>query len=159
MKVLNIHKRTFNQPKEKLGELLEALSTKNDKIWPYEKWPAMRFKKGLKEGSKGGHGPIRYTIEKFVPNEHIQFKFYKPNGFNGVHRFEISELGNNKTELKHTIKMDVVGFGIFNWIIAIKPLHNALLDDALNKVENHFLSNSPKTEWNIWVKILRKLLK
>jgi len=159
MKVLNIHKRIINQPKEKVSELLGTLSTKNDKIWPYEKWPAMKFQKGLVEGANGGHGPIRYSLEKYEPRKFIQFAFSKPMGFNGIHKFEILELENGKTELKHTIDMDVVGKGLLVWIIAIRPLHNALLEDALDKVENQYLKEKRKTEWTIWVKILRKILK
>jgi len=159
MKILNIHKREFNQSKEKLGKLLHSLSNKDDEIWPYENWPSMKFKDGLKKGSKGGHGQIRYTIEKYIQNEFIQFKFTSPKGFNGVHNFKINELENEKTELKHTIEMSIVGTDILNWIFIIKPLHNALLRDALDKVENQFKSNNSKTEWSFWVKTLRKLLK
>jgi len=159
MKILNIHKRTFNQSKEKIGELLNSLSSKEDKIWPFENWPSMRFRDGLKVGAEGGHGPIRYIIEKYIPYEFIQFKFTKPKGFNGIHRFEINELEDGKTELKHIIKMNISGIGILNWIFAIKPLHNALLCDALDKVENHFEPNKLKTEWTVWVKLLRELLK
>jgi len=50
LKVLNIHKRTINQPKYKLEEILKTLSTDNDLIWPNEKWPAMKFKGGIKVG-------------------------------------------------------------------------------------------------------------
>jgi len=157
MKVLNIHKRVINQPKEKVSELLETLSAKNDKIWPYEKWPAMKFRKGLVESADGGHWPIRYLIEKYELKEFIQFKFSKPIGFNGIHKFEILELENGKTELKHTIDMDAVGKGLLIWVIAIRPLHNALLEDALDKVENQYLTEKRKTKWTIWVKILRKI--
>jgi hypothetical protein len=159
LKVINIHKRILNQPKEKVSELLETLSTDNDRIWPFENWPAMKFKGGLKEGAKGGHGPIRYSIEKYKPNNLIQFKFSRPTGFHGIHKFEILDLGNGKTELKHTIEMDAVGKDLLTWIIAICSLHNALLEDALDKVENQFLTNKKKTEWNIWVKIMRKIMK
>jgi len=48
-------------------ELLNTLSTDNDKIWPKEKWPAMKFKGGINIGAKGGHGPIRYSVEKYNP--------------------------------------------------------------------------------------------
>ena len=41
MKVINIHKRIINQPNDQISCLLDTLSTKEDKIWPYEKWPAM----------------------------------------------------------------------------------------------------------------------
>ncbi len=99
MKVLNIHKRTLNYPKSKVTELLKTLSTENDKIWPKENWPEMKFKDGIQVGAKGGHGPIRYSVEKYNPNEIIQFRFSKPNGFNGIHKFEINELSNEKTEI------------------------------------------------------------
>ncbi|MEP1488870.1 MAG: hypothetical protein ABJK28_10620 [Algibacter sp.] len=49
----------------------------------------MKFKNGIKIGAQGGHGLIRYTVEKYNPNEIIQFRFSKPNGFHGIHKFEI----------------------------------------------------------------------
>ena len=156
MKVLNIHKRTINQPKDKVTELLKTLSTENDRIWPKEKWPEMKFKEGIQIGAKGGHGPIRYTTEKYNPNEIIQFRFLKPNGFNGIHKFEIKELDKEKTEIKHTIDMNTEGKGTLIWTFAICSLHNALIEDGFDKLENNFSDNRKSTEWNIWVKFLRK---
>ncbi len=159
MKVINIHRRIINQPKDKVAELLGTLATENDGIWPYEQWPAMRFRDGLVEGARGGHGPIQYSIEKYIPHKLIQFRFIKPAGFNGIHKFEIMEGEKGKTELRHTIDMDVSGADLFLWSLAIRPLHNALLEDALDKAENRFLTERRKTEWPVWVKILRKMLK
>ena len=155
MKVLNIHKRTINQPKIKVAELLKTLSTENDRIWPKEKWPEMKFKGGINIGAKGGHGPIRYSVEKYNPNEIIEFRFSKPNGFNGIHKFEINELTNEKTEIKHTISMNTVGRGTLIWILAIRSLHNALIEDGFDKLENNFSENIKSTKWNFWVKFLR----
>ena len=159
MKVINIHKRIINQSKTKVSDLLETLSAKEDKIWPFEKWPKLMLKIGLKEGSSGGHGPIRYTVIKYIPNKLIQFEFSKPKGFNGSHRFEITELDMDKAEIKHTIEMNTSGIGLLTWAIAVRWLHNALIEDAFDKVENQFSNNSKKTEWNFRVKFLRKILK
>ena len=156
MKVLNIHTRIINQPKSKVTELLKTLSTENDKIWPKEKWPEIKFKDGIQVGSKGGHGPIRYSVEKYNPSEIIQFRFSKPNGFNGIHKFEINELSNEKTEIKHTIDMNTEGKGTLIWTFAIRSLHNALIEDGFDKLENNFLENRKLTKWNRWVKFLRK---
>ena len=156
MKVLNIHKRTLNQPKSEITELLKTLSTENDKIWPKEKWPEMKFKDGIKVGAKGGHGPIRYTVEKYIPSKIIQFRFSKPNGFNGVHKFEINELTNEKTEIKHTIDMNTEGKRTLIWIFAIRSLHNALIEDGFDNIENNFSDKQKSTKWSIWVKFLRK---
>lgn len=158
MKVLNIHKRTLNQPKNKVSELLKTLSTEDDMIWPKEKWPKMKFSKGIKVGVKGGHGPIRYSVEKYDLDKIIQFRFYKPTGFNGIHKFEIEETGINRTEIKHTIDMKVQGKGIFVWVFAIRSLHNALIEDAFDKIENYLSGKKKSTQWNLWTKFLRKQL-
>ncbi len=156
MKVLNIHKRILNHPKSKVTELTKTLSTENDRIWPNEKWPKMKFKEGIQVGAKGGHGPIRYSVEKYNPSEIIQFRFSKPSGFNGIHKLEITELTDKKTEIKHTIEMNTVGKGTLIWILAVRSLHNALIEDGFDKLENNLTENRKLTEWNFWVKFLRK---
>tara|TARA_R110000868_G_scaffold166151_1_gene400088 strand:+ start:5817 stop:6311 length:495 start_codon:yes stop_codon:yes gene_type:complete len=158
LKVLNIHKRTIHQPKSKVSELLKTLSTENDLIGPKENWPEMKFKDGIQVGAKGGHGPIRYTVEKYDPNEIIQFRFSKPIGFNGIHKFEIRELSDKQTELKHTIDMNTEGKATLKWLFVIRSLHNALLEDGFDKLENIFSNEKRHSEWNIWVKMIRKQL-
>ena len=118
----------------------------------------MKFKDGLKVGAKGGHGPIRYTIEIFHPGEIIQFRFDKPQGFNGVHRFEIIELDSQNTFLKHSIDMKTNLRATLIWYITIKWLHDALIEDLLDRVENHYNNSKKRTKWSLWVKFLRKIL-
>ncbi len=158
MKVINIHKRVLNQPRSRITELLETLATDDDKIWPKEKWPTMKFKDGIKIGSKGGHGPIKYCIERYNPSEIIEFRFLKPHGFNGIHKFELTELTKEKTEIKHTIDMYTSGKGTLLWILGIKSLHNALIEDGFDKLENNFVEHQKSTKWNFWVRFLRKQL-
>lgn len=156
MKVINIHSRIINQPINKIAELFETLSTETDKIWPKEKWPEMKFKDHIKVGAKGGHGPIKYAVEKYKPNKIIQFRFSKPIGFNGIHKFEINELADEKTEIKHTVDMNTVGKGTLIWILAIRSLHNSLIEDGFDKLENNFSQNKQSSKWNFWVKFIRK---
>ena len=159
MKVINIHERIIDQPKEKVSALIETLASTNDKVWPMDKWPPMKLDHGLQAGSKGGHGPVRYFIDKYDRGELIQFNFTKPQGFNGNHRFEISEPSQNQTLLKHTIDMNTSGSAIFTWALAIRWLHNALIEDAFDKIENHFSKIKKRTPWSVWVKFLRGVLR
>ncbi len=159
MKITNIHKRVILQPKDKISQILDSLSSKDDQLWPNEQWPPMIFKKGLSEGAVGGHGPIKYSIQKYVPGNSIEFQFFKPDGFKGIHRFNITEIDPEKTEIKHTIEMSLSSKGILTWYIAIKWLHDALLEDCLDKVESHFLPEPKSTKWNFLVCMLRKILK
>lgn len=116
----------------------------------------MEFQGGIKVGAKGGHGPIRYSVDKYNPSEIIQFRFSKPNGFNGIHKFEINELTNEKTEIVHTVDMNTVGKGTLLWVLAIRSLHNALIEDGLDKLENNFSEDKKSSKWNFWVRLIRK---
>lgn len=158
MKVLNIHTRKIRKPAHNLLELFSTLASKSDKIWPVENWPRMQFKNGLQIGSLGGHGPIRYEIVEYTPESHIEFKFLKPTGFNGTHKFEIIEVNADSTEIKHTLSMITTGTGTISWLLIIRWLHDALLEDAFDKVENQLMQVHLKTEWSLWVKMWRRLL-
>lgn len=155
MKVLNIHTRLFDQPRSEIVALVKTLATENDALWPKEQWPAMRFKNGIQVGAKGGHGPIRYTVETYDPNKIIQFRFSKPMGFHGIHKFEVQGIAKQKTEVKHTIAMKTKGKGTFLWFFGIRALHNALIEDAFDKMESHFTQEKKTTPWNFWVRFLR----
>ena len=160
MKVKNVHIRKLKQPKTKVAQMLKTLATKEDKIWPYKQWPAMRFKDGLKVGSKGGHGIIRYTIVAFEPEESIRFKFTKPEGFTGTHELRIKALSENETIISHEIIMDTTTVkATFFWITVIRWLHDALIEDAFDNVENQFSTQCKSTNYNFWVKVLRQIYK
>ena len=159
MNVINIHKRTINQPKEKLSQLFKTLATANDLVWPYENWPAIRFKDGLKVGSKGGHGRVRYTIIEFEAGEFIKFQFTEPKGFIGTHELKIEEIGKNETEISHQIRMNTSLKATFLWFFIIRWLHDALIEDAFDKIENYFSTKKKTTRYNAWVKYLRAAYK
>jgi len=158
MKVLNIHSRIIQKPFEVTSLLLDSLATEVDPIWPSEHWPKIKFKNGLQVGSKGGHGIVRYSIEKYIPNQYIEFKFSKPKGFFGIHKFEIIKKDQYSSEFIHTIDAHMKGIALITWPLAIRPLHNALIEDAFDKVEGLYSSEEKKTAWSPWVRFLRKLL-
>lgn len=159
MKVENIHKRIINQSKSEVAVLLKTLSTKDDKVWPNKYWPAMRFKDGLKVGAKGGHGIIRYSVEEYILGELVVFKFLKPKGFNGIHKFEIQEIDANTIEVRHSIIMKTEGLATLQWVFIIRWLHDALIENAFDTIENNFLDVKTFTKWNAWVRIWRFILK
>ncbi len=46
---------------------------------------------------------------------------------------------------------------VLTWPLVIRWLHDALIEDAFDKTENHFLSQKKVTSWSAWVKFLRWL--
>jgi hypothetical protein len=159
MKVTNTHQRIIQQPISAVAELFNTLASKNDLMLATDKWPAMKLDNGLTVGSKGGHGPIRYTVEAYSPGEFIQFRFSKPRGFHGFHRFDIVEVDKQTTEIRHEIDMNTSGLALLTWPLVIRWLHDALIEDAFDKTENHFSVQKKTTHWNARVKFLRWLLK
>ncbi len=159
MKVLNVHRRDLHFPIEQVSRIVASLATDEDRFWPHENWPKMRFKNGLKVGERGGHGPIRYHLEKYESGILYEFRFAVPKGFDGIHRLEVSDQGGQVTCVKHAIEMTTSGKGTLYWIFAIRSLHDALLEDALDKLENQLANTIKSTKWSFWVKVLRKVLK
>ena len=158
MKVLNIHSRHISQPKIEVAKLFKTLATENDLMLATDKWSPMKLDKGMQVGSKGGHGPIRYFITEYLQDNSVTFQF-DFTGFNGFHKFELFETGQNKTQLKHTIDMTTTGSATLKWAMAIRWLHDAYIEDAFDKVENYFTIDNKSTEWNLWVRVLRKIMK
>lgn len=160
MNVVNTHKRIINQSYKEIYVLLATLSTKADKVWPKDKWPAIRFKNGLKVGEIGGHGMIRYSVEAYTPGVLIVFRFLKPIGFKGIHKFEIKEINATSTEITHSVIMNTAGFkATIQWCIAIRWMHDALIENAFDTIENNFLEVKKHTKWNYWVRFWRFILK
>jgi len=157
MKVTNIHSRKLKQSKAQVQALFKTLATTEDKIWPYENWPAIRFDDVIKIGTKGGHGRVRYSIIDFNEGENITFQFSKPDGFIGTHELYIKAIDTNVTEITHEINMNTSTVkATFLWITIIRWLHDALIEDAFDKMENCFSEEkNKKTEHSFWVKLLR----
>ena len=78
--------------------------------------------------------------------------------FFNLNKFDIKELPGNKTEVSHIIDVNTDFGGTIKWVFAVKSLHNALIEDGLDKMENHFTEDEKSTEWNMWVKFIRYIL-
>jgi hypothetical protein len=155
MMVLNIHERELQASAEQVGTLIDSLASKADALWPSHSWPRIKFDRPLAVGAVGGHGPIRYVVEEYVPGHSIRFRFTGPKGFNGFHGVEIATVSGSSVVLKHTLKMTTHGLAILSWPIVFRPMHDALAEDALAKAQAS-LGLPPRIKaWPPWVKFLR----
>ncbi|HAK59099.1 MAG TPA: hypothetical protein DCO77_01780 [Nitrospiraceae bacterium] len=156
---VNTHERILKAPLAKVGELIDRLASPDDPFWPHDRWPAMKFNGPLGVGVVGGHGPIRYFVEDYSPGRSVCFRFTAPQGFFGTHAFEADELSPGTVRLRHIIEMDLIGPARFSWPAVFEPLHDALLEDALDRAEA-FVSNQPvhQREWPLKVKLMRGAL-
>lgn len=154
MKVLNVHEREL-PPGAALRSLIDGLSGTEDGLWPWETWPAMRFDRPLGPGAVGGHGPIRYTVEAYENGTRIRFRFTAPKGFKGFHEYRVVPTGDSVV-LQHVLQMSLTGMARISWPLLFRPLHDALIEDSLDKSERSVTGEveEPKS-WSVSVRVLR----
>jgi hypothetical protein len=158
VRVLNVHERRFRCSPDKAARLLDSLSSPADALWPSQQWPRMRLDKPLGLGSTGGHGPIRYSVVEYEPGKKINFEFISPRGFVGKHWFEVLSQGATGTVLRHTIEMSLVGSARLSWPLVVRPLHDALVEDALTNAQIALGEQPTPQPWSPWVRPLRRVV-
>ncbi|OLT44239.1 hypothetical protein BJF85_20395 [Saccharomonospora sp. CUA-673] len=157
MGVVNVHERRFAVPQDQVGALIDALAGDDDPVWPGKLWPPLRLDRPLGVGATGGHGPVRYHVIAYVPGRWVRFSFDRPTGFDGVHEFTALTDGDH-TVLRHLIAMRVHGTARLSWPLVYGPLHDALLEDLLDRAEHRITGTiATPARWNPWVRLLRRL--
>ena len=157
MRIHNAHERFLPAPPEEVGRLLDGLSGSADPLWPTGHWPPMRFDRPLGPGAAGGHGPIRYRVEEYDPGRRVRFRFTGPPGLDGIHEFTVTEVPGG-SRLRHSIEGAACGRMRAAWPLLYRPLHDALVKDALDKAEAAVSGGTPREpSWSWWVRRLRAM--
>lgn len=156
VKVRNVHERAFAAPERAVGGLIDSLSSENDRLWPRESWPAMRFDGPLSVGARGGHGPVRYLVEAYEPGRRVVFRFTEPRGFRGTHGYVLERKSARDVVLRHELEMETAGLALLTWPLFFRPLHDAVVEDSLDRAELE-LSGRVEAErtWSRYVRLLR----
>ena len=159
MKIRNVHERAFTAPIDEVGALLDSLSSRSDRLWPGQ-WPPMRFDRPLRVGAVGGHGPIRYEVEEYSAGRLLRFRFTSPEGFHGSHRFGVTALPSGESRLRHVLEMEARGSARISWPLVFRPLHDALLEDSLDRAEASLGRDAAQaSQWSWYVRLLRWILR
>jgi hypothetical protein len=161
MKIDNRHERSFRTEADCVGTILDTLSKPDDRLWPHDTWPPMRFDTSLKPGARGGHGIVRYEVEEHTPGRRAIFRFDGTGvtaDLDGRHYFEVIPR-NGHVILRHVIDAECGFKAWLKWKLLIEPLHDALLEDALDRAEQALHGSVVRPRrWSARVKILRNIL-
>jgi len=158
MRVSNVHERELNATVDEVGALVNSLASGRDGLWPGAIWPSMRLDRPLGVGAAGGHGPVRYVVEAFDPGRMVKFRFTEPKGFDGHHWFEVVPRGERFAVLRHSLQIDARGSALISWPLVFRPLHDALIEDALALAQTSLGLPSAVRPWSPWVQFLRWVL-
>ncbi|WP_218580051.1 SRPBCC family protein [Nocardia cyriacigeorgica] len=136
--------------------MIDSLAGDADRLWPTHDWPPMRFDRHLAVGAIGGHGPVRYVIEGYQPGHWIRFRFTGPRGFDGFHEFTVHDEGDTAT-LRHLLAMHARGPARLTWPLVYRRLHDALLEDSLDRAEQELTGRPPEqpAQHDRYVRLLR----
>lgn len=156
--ITNIHVRNLHAPLPVVGAILDSLASKQDLLWPYEKWPPMFLDRPLGIGAVGGHSATRYIVESYEPGHYISFRFTVPKGLIGTHCFSIKEIEPDVVQIKHEVNINLEGFAKIWWLIRIRYVHDALIEDAFDKAESYVTHRQLNRKWSIWVRFLRWIM-
>lgn len=156
VKVVNVHRRSFRATPQQVGALLDALASPADRLWGAGGWPRMKFDSPLAVGARGGHGPIRYTVEACEPGRSVRFRFTAPEGLDGWHGLHVST-EEGRTILEHRVEMALRGRAGLTWPLLWRPLHDALVEDVLAKAQVLLGEPPQRVRWSPYVHLLRRL--
>lgn len=159
MQIYNIHHREIAASVEQVGSLLDTLATSQDQLWPHDNWPRMRFDRpGLTEGGTGGHGPVGYRVEHFAPGRSVTFTFTnRPVGLVGRHQYLVQATGPSQCVLWHITNITPRGLLRLTWMPFWAPLHNALIEDSLDRAQFAATGVRTVSRWSPYVRALRAL--
>jgi len=158
MVVRDVHERALSASPAEVGALIDSLASAHDRLWPRESWPRMRLDRPLEVGAVGGQGPIGYRVESYVPGQTVVFRLSRPKGFDGIHRLDVVEQPDGSSLLRHVLEMTPRGRARIVWPLAIRPLHCALVEDALAKAEAEVGQPPRIVPWSRRVRALRFVL-
>jgi hypothetical protein len=155
--ISNLQQRVIDAPIDVVGRLVEGVLDPGG-IWPAPAWPALRLDRGLEIGSRGGHGPIRYSVAGHDPGRWIRFDFDPSIGMVGYHELTVRAVPGG-TELTHLLVGAPHGRMRIMWPLAVRWVHVAVLTDLLDNAERAATGRvRTPSHWSLGVRLLRRFL-
>ncbi|MEV8436613.1 SRPBCC family protein [Actinosynnema sp. NPDC051121] len=139
----NVHTRLFPDSDGLVDRLVE--------LWPSDRWPPLVLDRPLGVGADGGHGFVRYRCTHHTPGRRAEFVFDPRIGMVGTHVLEAVPGG-----LRHTLTGRPRGAMRLVWPLAVRWLHDALIEDLLDNAAR--AAGHPPVRparWSPWVRLLR----
>ncbi|SDC29333.1 hypothetical protein [Actinokineospora iranica] len=155
----NQHERALPVAPARVGPLLDRIVGADSPLWPVDHWPPMLLDAPLGAGATGGHGPVGYTCTAYEPGRMAEFTFTPGIGLRGTHTLLVLD-GHSPDScvLRHVLRAEPHGAGRAGWPVAIRWLHDALLEDLLDRAATEV--GHPPTRparWSPWVRVLYRI--
>jgi hypothetical protein len=114
------------------------------RMWPSHRWPELEA---------DGIGMLRHRLIAHEPGTARRYEVTGPAGFTGWHGWEVQ--GNGATILRHVVEAECRGWARLLWPAVIRPIHDALHEDVLDRAEQTVGGSPPRRLWSRYVRLLR----
>lgn len=161
--IRNVHQRVIHAPPDAVGPLLDRLGGPDDVLWPGDSWTPMILDGPVAVGTRGGHGAVRYHVSDWEPGRRVRFAFHPAVGLDGYHEATVTPVDADRCALQHVIVAQPRGRMRLLWPLAVRWLHDAVVEDLLDNAEHAAaeLTGTPaptaRTTWSLPVRVLRVL--
>jgi hypothetical protein len=130
----NIHRRVIRAEPDVLGELIDAIATPDDRLWPVHDTVPLKLEGPVAVGVRGGHGPARYEIVGHQPGRWVRFEFTRPSSLIGFHEFSVQPHPNGSV-FQHLLAARLTPGLWLGYPLLLRPLHNSVIELALDHAE------------------------
>jgi hypothetical protein len=139
--VRDVHERELTASAEEVGKLVDDPK----RMWPHGRWPELR---------PDGIGFLRHEPLEHDRGRARRYRITGPDGFTGWHGWEVTPAG-----LRHVVEAECRGWSRVAWPIVIRPIHDALHEDVLDRAEAALGGTPHPRHWSRWVRFLRWMLR
>ncbi len=133
--IVNLHERALpGTSPQAAGALIDTLAERRrGRLWPAGRWPALRLDRGPggRRQRRPRADPLRRQRRRAGPPRLLPLR---PGIFDGHHWFEVTTV-EGETVLRHVLSGRPRGRMRLLWPLAIRRLHDALIEDGLDRAE------------------------
>jgi hypothetical protein len=130
MRIRNVHERNVGDA----GAAIERI----EEVWPADRWTQLRLDRPLGVGARTGRAVVREEVIDYRPHERLVFRITEPKGLVATHQFDADD-----GVLRHVVEGEVHGWMRLGWPPLVRPLHDALLEDLLDRAEGRATYTHP----------------
>ncbi len=121
-----------------------ALVDDPTRMWPHGHWPELR---------PDGIGFLRHEPLEHERRKSRRFRITGPDGLSGWHGWDV--ISNGTTVLRHVVEAECRGWSRLAWPLVIRPIHDALHEDVLDRAQAALGGSPSARAWSPWVRFLR----
>lgn len=116
----------------------------------------MRFDGPVAVGARGGHGPVRYSVEAVEPHR-MRFRFDPRIGAEGHHELTVEPYGESRTLVTHVLEGRARGWFAVLWPLVTRWCHDEVIEACFDNIEREATGTARPRRAKAWARVWRRV--